>query len=66
MPDKSVVRIEPHGVLRFAVNSTKPLASEMLGKVRLFHFTCRFICLCGPLYSRHIVLKPLFSALYQE
>ena len=31
--DKSLVRIEPHGVLRFAENSTRPVASEMFGKV---------------------------------
>ncbi|KAL4228132.1 hypothetical protein ACF0H5_013567 [Mactra antiquata] len=35
MLDKSLVRIEPHGLLRFAENSTNPSISEMFGKIYL-------------------------------
>lgn len=31
--EKSVVRIEPYGLVRFAQNSTNPSISEMFGKV---------------------------------
>lgn len=31
--DKKIVQIEPHGVIRFAANSIKPVVSELTGKV---------------------------------
>ena len=33
--DRTVVKIEPHGVLRFARNSTAPVATELFGKVNI-------------------------------
>jgi len=34
IPELSLVRIEPYGLVRFAQNSTQPSVSEMFGKVR--------------------------------
>ncbi|KAH3717902.1 hypothetical protein DPMN_060698 [Dreissena polymorpha] len=35
LPDRSLVRIEPYGLIRFSTNSTQPSVSEMFGKIYL-------------------------------
>lgn len=47
---RTLVRIEPYGLLRFADNSTKPSVSEMFGKVRV---SCRLVNIIAEILASH-------------